>query len=403
MEAADIDSSSSSSESGSTTGLPRAAEAAIARKRSTNRSSKIPGKKTRVAGGPTTKAKRIGVSTRLKEFPKEPFSISQGSLYCDACHVVLQTKKSIIKNHVATERHATGKKQLEKSSIRQTTIAASWATYKKEHVAETAGLGLSSALPDDVAKRRIDVVEAFLSAGIPLAQITYLRPLLEAGNLRLTHPSHLSQYIPFVMETEMNRLRAELAGANHLAVIFDGSTYQGEALAILFRYLDSEWRPQQRLVRFHVLAKSLNGAQLAGELAAVLSTTFQLKPEKLVAGIRDGAAVNRVAMEHIKTILYPNLLDVICMSHSLDNVGRHFNTPVLDEFLLWWVSLFARSPASRIKWKMKTGVAVKSLSKTRWWSTYEVAVQQMEFFGDVSLFLTECEFSPSACQHLRRI
>ena len=137
MEAADIDSSSSSSESGSDTGLPRAAEAAIARKRSTNRSSKIPGKKTRVAGGPTTKAKRIGVSTRLQEFPKEPFSISQGSLYCDACHVVLQTKKSIIKNHVATERHATGKKQLEKSSIRQTAIAASWATYKKEHVAET--------------------------------------------------------------------------------------------------------------------------------------------------------------------------------------------------------------------------------------------------------------------------
>ena len=310
--------------------------------------------------------------------------------------MVLQTKKSIIKNHVATERHATGKKQLEKSSILQTTIAASWATYKKEHVAETAGLGLSSALPDDVAKRRIDVVEAFLSAGIPLAKITLLRPLLEAGNLRLTHPSHLSQHILFVMETEMNRLRAELAGADHLAVIFDGSTYQGEALAILLRYLDSEWRPQQRLVRFHVLAKSLNGAQLAGELAAVLSTTFQLKPEKLVAGIRDGAAVNRVAMEHIKTILYPNLLDVICMSHSLDNVGRHFNTPVLDEFLLWWVSLFARSPASRIKWKMKTGVAVKSLSKTRWWSTYEVAVQLMEFFGDVSPFLTECEFSPSA-------
>ena len=88
-------------------------------------------------------------------------------------------------------------------------------------------------------------------------------------------------------------------------------------------------------MHFHVLAKSLNGAQLAGELAAVLSTTFQLKPEKLVAGIRDVAAVNRVAMEHIKTILYPSLLDVICMSHSLDNVGRHFNTPVLDEFLLW--------------------------------------------------------------------
>ena len=137
MDAADIDSSSFSSESGSDTGLPRAVEAAIARKRSTNRFSKIPGKKTRVAGGPTTKANHLGVSTRLQEFPKESFSISQGSLYCDACHMVLQTKKSIIKNLVTTERHAAGKKRLEKSSIRQTTIAASWATYKKEHVAKT--------------------------------------------------------------------------------------------------------------------------------------------------------------------------------------------------------------------------------------------------------------------------
>ena len=47
-----------------------------------------------------------------------------------------------------------------------------------------------------------------------------------------THLISVNTY-RFFMETEMNRLRAELAGADHLAVIFDGSTYQGEALAIL--------------------------------------------------------------------------------------------------------------------------------------------------------------------------
>lgn len=383
--------------------LPRAKVAEISRKRSMNRSCQPLGKRTRVAAGPSTKTKRIGPSTRIQEFPNEPFSISVGSLYCNACHLPIQSKRSIIKAHIETERHAIGKKNLQKSVLRQQTVAASWDQYKKNHSTEVKGSGLSSALPDDVQKRRIDVVETFLRAGIPLAKVTYLRPLLEAGNLRLTDRSHLAQYIPFLTDVEMSRVKDEVNSADYLAVIFDGSTHQGEALAILLRYLDSDWNVQQRLVRFHVLAKSLSGAELAGELIAALSTTLQLKPEKLVAGIRDGAAVNKVAMQHVSTIMYHNLLDVICMSHSLDLVGQHFDTPILAEFLQWWVSLFSRSAAARLLWKGRTGIAVRSLSKTRWWSSYEVAAQLMELFGDVRPFLTECQFSPTACQHLKRI
>eukprot|EP00117_Sycon_ciliatum_P019577 scpid46117/ scgid1592/ len=383
--------------------LPRAPQADISRDRSMSHSSQPVGKRTRVAGGPSTKTKRFGAATRVAEFPKEPFSVSLGSLYCKACHMPLQSKLSIIKAHIGTERHTVGKNNLQKSALRQATIAAGWSKYKKDHPAEVVGSGLSSAVLDDVSKRRIDVVETFLRAGVQLAKVPYLRPLLEAGNLRLTDRSHMAQFIPFLMETEMNRVKEDVKGADFLAVIFDGSTHQGEALAILLRYLDHDWIRQQRLVHFHVLAKSLTGVQLAGELVAALSTTLQLKPTTLVAAIRDGAAVNRVAVERVKEIMYGDLLDVICMPHSLDNVGWHFDTPILDEFLQWWVSLFARSPAPRLLWKARAGVAVKSQSNTRWWSTYEVGAQLMEFFGDVQPFLTECQYSPSACQHLKRI
>lgn len=383
--------------------LPRAKEAENARKRSLSRSNQPSGKRTRVSGGPSTKTKRVSAASRLQEFPSEPFSLSMGRLYCNACHLPLQTKKSIIRTHIGTERHAAGKKSLEKTAVRQKTISASWDKYQKKHASEVVGTGMSSAVPKEVANRRIDVVETFLRAGVPLAKVTYLRPLLEAGNLRLTDRSHLAQYIPLLTDTEMERIKNEVESADYLSVIFDGSTYQGEALAILLRYLDGDWKEQQRLVRFHLLAKSLTGAQLARELVEALSTTLQLKPGKLIAGTRDGAAVNRVAMEHIKTILYPDILDVICMSHSLDNVGRHFDTPILTEFLQWWTGLFSRSPAARLLWKERTGVAVKSMSGTRWWSAYEVAVQLMDLFGDVGPFLQECTVSPSACQHLKRI
>ena len=63
-------------------------------------------------------------------------------------------------------------------------------------------------------------MEAFLTAGVPLAKVIYLRPLLEAGNLRLTDRAHLAQYLPFLTEVEMNRLKEEFTGANYISVIF---------------------------------------------------------------------------------------------------------------------------------------------------------------------------------------
>ena len=55
-------------------------------------------------------------------------------------------------------------------------------------------------------------------------------------------------------------------------------------------------------------------------------------------------------------------LGTIGLSHSLDNVGQRFETTILDLFLHWWVSLFARTPASHLQWKTlkaKFSVATK--------------------------------------------
>ena len=52
------------------------------------------------------------------------------------------------------------------------------------------------------------------------------------------------------------------------------------------------------------------------------------------------ASVNTVAMTTI-SIVYPNLLDIGCMSHTIDYVGDKFLTPVLDEFVTAWVQMFS--------------------------------------------------------------
>ena len=110
--------------------------------------------------------------------------------------------------------------------------------------------------------------------------------------------------------------------------------------------------------------------------------------------MHDRVAANGVAMRTV-SVLFPNTFDVGCFSHTLDIVGEKFKTPHLVEFSAAWISMFAHSPKARLTWKQRTGRAVRSLSKTRWWSRWEVYNQLLELFGDVQPFLEENdEISP---------
>ena len=57
----------------------------------------------------------------------------------------------------------------------------------------------------------------------------------------------------------------------------------------------------------------------------VLSVLFSIPPHLLLAAMRDGASVNSVAMRTV-SIVYPSMLDIGCVSHTLDLVGGRFKT-----------------------------------------------------------------------------
>ena len=80
---------------------------------------------------------------------------------------------------------------------------------------------------------RFEIVESFLSSGIPLARVDALRPLLEKHGHRLTSRSYMNKLIPAVLEKEKNKLRDELQGVKQVSVIVDGTARLGEALAII--------------------------------------------------------------------------------------------------------------------------------------------------------------------------
>ena len=123
---------------------------------------------------------------------------------------------------------------------------------------------------------------------------------------------------------EKKRIRSEIDGLD-VAIIFDGTTRLGEALAVVLRFF-SGWKIQQRLVRISLLAKSMTGEEVAREILTVLSTELGIAASHVIAAMRDRASVNNVAMRTV-AIMYPSVMDIGCFSHTLDLVGSHFQLP----------------------------------------------------------------------------
>ena len=57
----------------------------------------------------------------------------------------------------------------------------------------------------------------------------------------------------------------------------------------------------------------------------------------VLAAMRNGPSVNGPAIWQL-LFFYHNILDVVCFSHTIDNVGSHFDFSILNLFFQYWVS-----------------------------------------------------------------
>ena len=308
---------------------------------------------------------------RVKEFKDQCLTVVSGNLRCDACKETISKKKSSVKKHVASAKHIKALENIKKSKMKDQNI--------KDLLAITSGKAKGSTLPEDMRLYRYELVVALLKAGIPLLKVDILRPFLEKYGHRLTSRNDLAEFIPMIRQREVDLVKSEVAANSAFSVIFDGSTRLGEALVIVVRYIDKDWNIQQRLLKLEVLAKSMNAEELAQRLIQFLAVEYGIQPNQLLAAMRDGASVNEAGLRQVM-FFFPNILNVISFSHTIDNVGKHFKFSVLDTFSRSWNTMFSLSPAARLLWKTRTGTAMKLHSKTRWWSKWEVVNHVMEFF-----------------------
>lgn len=134
--------------------------------------------------------------------------------------------------------------------------------------------------------------------------------------------------------------------------------------------------------------------ELAQRLIQCLAVEYGMQPNHLLAAMRDGHEARLCQV----MFFFPNILNVISFSHTIDYVGKHFEFSVLDTFSRCSNTMFSLSPAARLSWKTRTGTAKQLHSKTRWWSIWEVLNQVMEFFGDVEPFLRDNDNLSPVCR-----
>ena len=283
---------------------------------------------------------KVSAYQRVRENRNEFLSVtSKNMLRCDACRETISKKKSTVRKHINSVKHNDANRAIQNSKKRDQSLLTCLRRKNEEDNPK------GETLPEDMRLFRFDLVEAFLSAGIPLSKIDHLRSFLEKYGHRLTAHGHLSQMIPSIIEKEKETLKTELSLVDGCSVIFDGSTRLGETLAIVVRFVDDEWNVQQQQQQQQ--QQSLKANELAQCLIQSLAVEYSIRPGVLLAAMKDGAAVNHAALEQVK-FFFPQLLDITCFSHTIDNLGKHFEFRVLDRFSQLWVSMFSHSAAVRL-------------------------------------------------------
>ena len=199
---------------------------------------------------------------------------------------------------------------------------------------------------------------------MPLAKLDAFQEILEENGYRLCTQRYMFDLISFILNEEVAQIKSKING-KFIGAVFHGTTHICEALAVVIRFISDSWVIEQCLIGIQLLAKSLSGEEIAFEVISLLSTKFCIGPKYLISAMRDRASANNVAMRTIK-VVYSNVLDVGCFSHTLELVRNYFKVPNLTEFLNNWLLLFSHSVKCKFLWQEQTGKTMATYSHKRW-------------------------------------
>lgn len=243
-----------------------------------------------------------------------------------------------------------------------------------------------------VQEFRCATVESLMRCGIAITKLDDgLGRLLSRVGAKVVDSSDMRMYIPLVRQKELDKIKDEVAHES-LCLIFDGTTRVGEALAVVVRYCTSHFEIKYRLIALSTAAKHMTGAELCGMLLRILvKRVGESALDLVLSAARDSCATNGAALRSLKLCAMPNVMDVMCFSHTLHNCAKHMDLEVLESWLTPWLQLMAHSHRAKCVWRDETGEPPVLFSKVRWWSRMECASQIARHFHCLDNFVNIIE------------
>lgn len=196
----------------------------------------------------------------------------------------------------------------------------------------------------------------------------------------------------------------------YISVAFDGTSRLGEAVNVTGRWCDAEFKLRCRLLRFITAKHHLKAPQVATVITRVLCTDIGLDPTYVVSMSRDSVAVNGAASRLLSESAFNSTENILCMCHTLNNVGAQIIMEPLATFTTAWLELVGgRHPhiGARNLWRQTVAPqAVPGFSNVRWFSKAEIQFVIAENFDQLRPFLTrldELKYGDATRQRLHLI
>lgn len=344
------------------------------------------GTKSRTSPAATpTEPKNISAKQRVAEHPNESlYAESTLTLRCGACKEYVSRNGTTLANHLQSQKHKTALSKFSEDKHKAQDISERLKQWDADHP-DDAGQGV----PERTRLFRLDMVKAFMEAGIPLHKLDQVRNKLEKWSTeKLTASTHLKGNIPFLRKEELDHVRT-VVGTNDFSFEFDGTPRCGEVIAVVLRVVDDELNILQILARVRIYEDSLDHEQIAQALIETIVGDLGTQRGQVIAAMRDRVAANTAALRIVKAVLGRQVFDSECWCHTANHVGENFATPNLDKFFKAWVKAVSKSVNVRRRYKLKFGDSPKRHKDIRWWSKWEVLEQLMREMAEIPTFVLD--------------
>ena len=341
------------------------------------------------ARGPTapkkTKFKKISSSSRVAEFPEEPFRADPNCIFCLACREDVSLKRDRIVQHTASNKHLAAKDKRENDMKQNITRSKLLEEYHNKKLVGPDLEIVSTSVAFEKSEReqafRLDLASTWLKCGFSFYSLNKFAPFLERYTFKVPDQSHMKQYIPIIEAAELNEIKMEEKG-RLLCVFFDGTTRVCEAFAVVLRFVLDDGTIVQRLVKISMIDDEMTGEMLAREIINILLRLLQIEENNVLVFVKDRCPSNVKAARQLD-VFFQNAEDVGCFAHTLDHIGEKFNCPTLKRFWGHWIAIFNHSKRAKRIFLQTTGSSFITYCKTRWWSRDECYRQLLVLWGDL--------------------